>query len=137
VILTIKRLRATPESTQGELLIDGVHECWTLEPRMDRTEGKPYAVFDGFYTYVVGPSQHFGRNVIKVENVVGFTDIELHPGNFPADTHGCCLVGRTEGENFVGQSDLEFDDLMGRVAPTGRIEYVDIAPSPPESAPAS
>lgn len=111
-------------------MIDGVHECWTLEPRLDQSQGKPYAIPDGFYFYMVDHSQHFDRNVIRVENVPGFDAIEVHPGNFPSDTHGCTLVGKTQGENFVGQSDLEFNELIGKVAPTGRIEYVDIAASP-------
>ena len=70
-------------------------------------------------------SPRFGRNVIAVESIPGFDDIEVHPGNFPRDTHGCCLVGCTEGADFVGQSDEEFDALMGKITPVGQIEYVD------------
>lgn len=129
MLLTVKRLRVTPESTQGELLINSSHEAWTLEPRMDQSQGKPYAIPPGMYDYVVGPSFRFGRNVICVLGVPGFEDIELHPGNFPRDTHGCCLVGKTQSENFVGESDAEFDELMGRVTPTGQILYTPLVMS--------
>lgn len=128
MLLTVKRIRATPESTQGEMLIDGAFECYTLEPRMDRSQGKPYAVPAGTYPYAVAPSLHFGRNVIRIAGIPGFDNIEVHPGNFPADTHGCCLVGATEAENFVGRSDAEFNDLLTKIVPVGRIQYVDPDP---------
>ena len=123
--ITVKRLIYTQQSTQGEMLLDGAHECWTLEPRRDPTKGKPYCIPGGTYHYQVLPSVHFNRNVIVVGNVPGFTAIEVHPGNFPKDTHGCCLVGETKGPDFVGMSDAAFDDLMGKVPSEGIIEYVD------------
>jgi hypothetical protein len=123
VLLTVKRLTASAESTQGELLINGEHEAWTLEPPTLEPPTKPRAVPAGMYSYVIAPSLRFGRNVIRVEDIPDFEDIEIHPGNFPRDTHGCCLVGKTESENFVGQSDAEFDELMGKVTPTGQIVY--------------
>lgn len=125
MLLTVNRLRATPLSTTGELLVDRRHEAWTLEPPMLPPPTKPRAVPAGTYDYIVAPNQHFGRNVICVEAIPDFEDIELHPGNFPEDTHGCCLVGETVGDNFVGHSDAAFNALLGKVAPVGKIEYVD------------
>jgi len=130
VLLTVNRLHATPLSTTGELLVDGLHQAYTLEPPMLPPPVKPRAVPAGTYDYIVAPSAHFERNVICVEAVPGFEDIELHPGNFPDDTHGCCLVGETIGDNFVGQSQAAFNELLGKVAPVGKIEYVDPLPPP-------
>lgn len=129
MLLTVERTHATAESTQGEMFIDGVFECYTLEPRMDRSQGKPYAVPAGTYTYTVAPSLHFGRNVIRIAGIPGFDNIEVHPGNFPSDTHGCCLVGSTQAANFVGRSDAEFDDLLGKIVPVGLIQYIDPEPA--------
>jgi len=125
VLISIRRKTYTDQSTQGEMLLNGTHECFTLEPRRDQSQGKPYCVPAGIYDYSVYSSPRFGRNVIAVQAVPGFDDIEVHPGNFPRDTHGCCLVGRTEGVDFVGQSDVEFDSLMSKIPPVGSIEYVD------------
>jgi hypothetical protein len=111
------------------MYINGVWEAFTLEPRRDQSQGKPFCVPAGMYGYSIYSSPRFGRNVIAVEAIPGFDDIEVHPGNFPRDTHGCCLVGRTEGSDFVGQSDVEFDALMGKITPIGQIEYIDPPPS--------
>ena len=131
-MLTVQRLTCTPLSTSGELLIDGQHECFTLEPRADRSQGKPYAIPTGLYKYTIAPSQHFGRNVIRLEDVPGFDAIEVHPGNFPRDTHGCTLVGTTHAANFVGHSNDAFNALLGKIPPVGLINYVD-----PPAAPAA
>lgn len=124
-MIEVWRTTYTPLSTQGQLGVDGIHVGYTLEPRKDQSQGKPYCIPVGTYDYKVGPSAHFNRNVILVLNVPGFTNIEVHPGNFPTDTHGCCLVGKTEGKDFVGQSDDEFNDLMGKIPPVGQIQYID------------
>ena len=125
MLISIHRKVYTDQSTQGVMTINGTFECYTLEPRRDQSQGKPYCVPVGMYGYSIYSSPRFGRNVIAVESIPGFDDIEVHPGNFPRDTHGCCLVGCTEGADFVGQSDEEFDALMGKITPVGQIEYVD------------
>jgi hypothetical protein len=107
------------------MFLNGIFEAYTLEPPTLQPPNKPRAVPAGLYDWTLYASPRFGRSVVRVEDIVGFEDIEVHPGNFPRDTHGCCLVGRTEGTDFVGQSDVEFDALMAKLPPTGQIEYVD------------
>jgi hypothetical protein len=51
-----------------------------------------------------------------VQSVPNFTGVEIHPGNFPPDTHACCLVGETEGTDFVGNSRAAFDALMQQLS---------------------
>jgi Steigviridae/Suoliviridae L,D-carboxypeptidase/transpeptidase len=131
VLISIRRKTYTDQSTQGEMYLNGTYECFTLEPRKDQSQGKPYCVPAGLYDYGIHSSPRFGRNVIRIQDISGFDDIEIHPGNFPRDTHGCCLVGRTKESDFVGQSDVEFDSLLAKIPPVGSIEYVD---APVESA---
>lgn len=126
MLITVQRRTYTPESTQGEMLLNGQHECWTLEPQQSQANGKPYCIPAGLYDYEVAFSPRFNRNVIRLNTVPGFTDIEVHPGNFPRDTHGCTLVGQTESADFVGQSDAEFDALLAKIPPTGQIVYNDM-----------
>ena len=130
--ITVQRVTYTNESVQGKMSLDGEFECYTLEPpRKPPGQPKPFCVPAGVYRYRVGPSNHFGRNVVFVDNIPGFDDVEVHPGNFPTDTHGCCLVGKTEGPNFVGHSDEEFDALLEKLPPVGQIEYEDFLESHP------
>jgi hypothetical protein len=125
MLITVQREQDDAQCTPGNMSLDGAPECFTLEPRRDQSQGKPFCIPAGTYDYAVGPSAHFGINVIKVLNVPGFTDIEVHPGNFPSNTHGCTIVGSTESGDFVGHSDAEFAALMAKVPPVGQIQYLD------------
>lgn len=121
--LTVQRTNYDDQCTQGELSIDGVFFCYTLEPRKDQSRGKPYAVPAGTYPITLGDSEHFSMTVPMVGDVPGFTGVEIHPGNFPSDTHGCCLVGETSGTDFVGQSRAAFETLMRRLAGSGDTQH--------------
>jgi hypothetical protein len=124
--ITVQRESYDDVATQGEMLLDGAHFAYTLEPRKDQSHGKPYCVPAGTYQVVLNWSEHFQMIVPSVIGVPDFTGVEIHPGNFPSDTHGCCLVGETESQNFVGQSRVAFDDLVGRLNGTtgNTIQYI-------------
>lgn len=107
------------------MLIDGVHECFTLEPRKDQSQGKPYCIPARTYGWVKKMSPHFGFMTIWLVGVTGFDDVEIHPGNFPKDTHACTLVGSVKGVDFVGHSDEEFEALMAKLPEFGTIVYED------------
>jgi hypothetical protein len=125
--LKVQRQEYDDQSTRGEMLIDSQHFAWTLEPRKDQSQGKPYAIPAGTYQVLTSWSQHFSMVIPVVVNVPGFNGVEIHPGNYPVDTHGCCLVGYTESKDFVGQSRQAFEDLMDRLNGTteNTITYVD------------
>jgi Family of unknown function (DUF5675) len=97
------------------MLMDGIHFAWTLEPRKDQSQGKPYCVDAGTYPVLLQWSQHFQRIVPCVQNVPNFTGVEIHPGNYPSNTHACCLVGETESKDFLGQSEAAFGQLMDKL----------------------
>lgn len=127
---------ATPNSTGGMLSLDGIFQCYTLEPRMDRSQGKPYAIPAGTYLVRLLESPHFTALMANSERmqhafghlfpdgkvitphlvgVPGFDFVELHPGNKPEDTDGCTLVGETRGADYLGASDMAFRMLMNRL----------------------
>lgn len=113
--ITVLRDTFTDMSTTGELSLDGVFLCYTLEPRSDRSEGKPYCIPPGTYPATLVYSEKNGFVTPRLTGVPGFTDIEIHPGNFPADTEGCTLVGESRGTDMVGSSRAAFADLMSRL----------------------
>jgi hypothetical protein len=115
VILTVQRDTFTANSTTGELSIDGAFVCYTLEPRSDRSEGKPYCIPAGTYPATLVYSDKNGFITPRLTDVPGFTDIEIHPGNFPSDTEGCTLVGESRGIDVVSSSRAAFADLMARL----------------------
>jgi hypothetical protein len=114
-MLTIIRDQLTQQSTGGQLFIDGVFQCFTLEPVTRNDQVKPRAIPEGTYDLDISFSPKHGRDVPHVENVPGFTEIELHIGNFPKDTEGCCLLGQTRSADFVGQSHGAFDALFAKL----------------------
>ena len=113
--LTIQRDTFTENSTTGELSVDGVFFCFTLEPRSDRSEGKPYCIPSGTYAVLLQPSARFQMITPHLQDVPGFTEIEIHPGNFPSDTEGCTLVGSARGVDMVGTSRATFSVLMDKL----------------------
>jgi Family of unknown function (DUF5675) len=115
MIITVQRENFDDQSTQGEMLLDGVHFAYTLEPRKDQSRGKPYCVPAGTYQVLLNWSDHFSMIVPAVMGVPDFTGVEIHPGNFPGDTHGCCLIGTVNSKDFVGQSRVAFEMLMSRM----------------------
>lgn len=118
--LTVLRKWPEPDRLLGELLIDGQHQAWTLEPPI-RTD-KPCAIPDGTYSLINAFSPKHGHDVPHVENVPGFEEIEIHPGNVPEDTIGCLLVGTAfemgpDNLRMVVNSRTAFSALMQILVP--------------------
>lgn len=117
--ITVARLESTALSTPGKLSLDGVFQCVTLEPpqRKSSDQPKPYCIPAGTYKVALLWSAHFNCLTPHVLDVPGFTEIEIHWGNYPKDTEGCCLVGRTAQTDFIGVSREAFIDLMQKLVP--------------------
>jgi hypothetical protein len=111
--LEVNRKWFTAQSVCGELSIDGAFFCYTLEPPI-RVE-KPHSIPAGTYNIAIQSSQRFQTNTPHVLNVPDFDGIEIHPGNYPHDTHGCCLVGETHTADFIGNSRPLFAQLMQKL----------------------
>ncbi len=87
--LNLTRNKPTPLSTSGELSVEGVFECYTLE----RPEVQ----------------------IPLLDSVYDRTDIRIHAGNWPRDTDGCILVGRTLGTDMILSSRLALDPLVQKI----------------------
>lgn len=120
--LTVTRNTFTELSTIGDLAVNGEHYGFTLEP--PRRADKPCCIPLGTYDVKVRWSAKHGRLLPGIENVPGFEDIEIHPGNFPKDTLACLLVGKTKGPlpDFIGGSALAFDPLYWQICDAAAAE---------------
>lgn len=107
--LHVTRTTFTQFSTCGTLTVEG-KTFYTLEP--PKRDYKPCCIPLGTYDVSIRWSEKHKRLVPHVENVPGFTEIEIHVGNFPKDTEGCLLVGRSSGTDQVSGSRLAFDALF-------------------------
>lgn len=136
--LQLKRKEVNPERTHGQLFIDGVYFCDTLEDTdrglraVDELDHILYrkvygktAIPYGRYPVVVSYSPRFNKQLPLLLNVPGFIGIRIHPGNTEADTHGCLLVGRRVNDKVL-YSRGTFDKLFSRLTKAMKGEAITI-----------
>lgn len=128
--VTIKRKEFTETSTTGEMFVDGVFLCYTLEDKdrglkqtdpiefiaITKVHSKtaiPYGTYDGKFSM----SNRFERVLPEIINVPGFAGIRIHSGNTSVNTEGCILLGRTKSKDFIGESRLAMSSFFLKVAP--------------------
>ncbi len=88
---------------------------YTLEPPWKENRKNESCIPAGEYTLKNRTSAKFRRHFI-VEDVPDRDYVLIHKGNFPKDTHGCPLVGKTQSENYVGSSAKALDELLDKFA---------------------
>ncbi len=116
--LELHRDKMTEKTTIGKLFVNGVEYCNTLEDTDRHLEDggkKIYAntcIPRGVYQVVIDFSTKYSRMMPHILNVPQFEGIRIHAGNYAEDTEGCILVGRTRGEDFIGDSRIVFADFM-------------------------
>lgn len=122
--LTLERRWFTPDSAQGELYLDGVFECFTLEDTerpesAEKVDGQT-AIPLGRYRVVIDFSRRFQRPMPHLLDVPGFEGIRIHPGNTVADTSGCILVGRLRAPGAVLNPRPAFGALFDKLREADR-----------------
>lgn len=123
--LTVLRHTFTDKSTIGDLLINGLKFCFTLEPVMRETTDKPAtewkidgktAIPIGVYKVIIDFSNRFQKELPHVLNVPFFEGIRIHNGSFPEDTKGCLLVGYKKlKEDMIVESRIALKDLLVKI----------------------
>lgn len=113
--ITLRRTRLTPKATLGELAVDGIPECVTLEDVVRAPGVKVWgatAIDAGRYEVTIDFSQRFNRPMPHVMNVPNFTGIRIHKGNTSANTEGCILLGReVSGDDLITHSTEAWDSF--------------------------
>jgi len=123
--IEVKRLHRTENSTIGELLIDGVWECYTLEDKERDVKIKSEtAIPKGTYKVIINRSNRFKRLLPLLLNVPNFEGVRIHSGNTNHNTEGCILVGRTRSKDFIGQSRKAFDSLFAKMQKAKEITLI-------------
>jgi hypothetical protein len=113
VELTLVREPTCDGFTRGELLIDGVHECYTLEDQVrDVKIPGETAIPAGRYRVVLTHSPRFKKVLPELLKVPGYTGIRIHAGNDASHTEGCILVGQRQGKSAVFESRDAMIELM-------------------------
>lgn len=85
--------------TEGELFINSVPFCNTLEPAQGKKVkyGKGCCIAPGTYSIDFHYSPKFGKYMLTLCGVCGRSGILIHSGNTSKDTSGCILVGKRGG----------------------------------------
>src|SRR5262245_17169244 len=119
--LRLERKWFTPTATIGELSVDGVFNCFTLEDvardgdifivKVSGATAIPQGRYDVRSSFSPRCETEL-RDIVYEPNFVG---IRIHPGNTAADTDGCILVGRSRGVDRVVESRLAFVPLLGTI----------------------
>jgi len=116
--ITVKRHIFTEISTIGDLCIDGVFFCYTLEDKVRKdnikVEGKT-AIPSGTYKVIIDHSNRFNRDMPHILDVPGFLGVRLHAGNTSENTEGCLLVGSSRSKDFIGNSRTTFAKLFEKM----------------------
>ncbi len=133
--ILVRRITRTEKSTIGELYIDGVFFCYTLEDKdrelkqtdslqsiIQRKVKGATAIPTGSYQVMLTYSNRFKKIMPQLMNVPGFEGVRIHSGNTAADTEGCLLVGMAKGNQMITKSRLAYAGLLDRLKCGGKIK---------------
>jgi hypothetical protein len=113
--MILTRRDYTDRSTIGDLYLDSVFQCYTLELSTRKQEGVKNCIPSGKYEILMQYSARFEMDTPHLQNVPGRTFIEIHPGNKPEDTEGCILLGQTKEADWVGSSRVAYQELVPKI----------------------
>lgn len=125
--MQVFRVRLHETRTVGQLYIDGVLFCFTLEDKVREVEGQPVekwkvkdetAIPAGTYTVTLENSPKFGIDTITVQQVPGYSGIRIHAGNTEQNTEGCIILGyklNDDGTIRVGTTRPAVADLKLKI----------------------
>jgi hypothetical protein len=114
-IVTVRTIYG-PESTRGNLIVDGVNLGYTIEDVVRpagaaKVHGRT-AIPAGIYQVGMHSSPRFGKRLPHLLDVPGFQYILSHGGNRAIDTEGCIIVAaKYKAADWIFES---ISDLIAR-----------------------
>ncbi len=127
--ILLKRTFTNQDRTLGQLSVDGVNECFTVEDtvRKDgvKIAGKT-AIPAGRYEVIFNFSNRFKTQMPLLLRVPNFEGVRIHSGNTELDTEGCIIVGKElAGKNAgVLKSRLAYGALSIKIRMACKTEKV-------------
>lgn len=115
-LLTVRN-PSTDISTIGDMFIDSIWECFTLEDPVregSKISGNT-AIPEGRYEVVIDESVRFKRLMPHILNVPGFTGIRIHILNTAEETEGCIGIGQRRVINKILDSKKAFDRFFPKL----------------------
>lgn len=126
----------TARATEGELLLDGAHECWTLEDRArGLSSSMPLADLErlkvpgttaiptGRYRLELYNSPKHGPDTLQLVAVPRFSNAQIHEANRAEELLGCIAVGQDRtatDDDWIGGSRAALAALRTKVVPRMR-----------------
>ena len=127
------------EYTIGEWIVDGVKICNVLENpdrglRQDmslteikkRKVPKNTAIPTGHYIIKMTYSPRFKCMMPQILDVIGFSGIRVHSGNWVYQTDGCPLLGDNTKKGFVGNSKKRCEEFTKALIAAGGTCELDV-----------
>lgn len=116
-------------STEGEMYINGNFFCYTIELPKVSAYGSNVCIPTGAYPIQKYLSPHWGFDVPLLQNVLGRSEIEIHPSNYSIDpkTHhcyllGCIALGNSEDTDVAYNSKDTFNKFMAAIDWTKKVQ---------------
>lgn len=125
--LKLVRETFTDKSTIGKLYMNGKFFCYTLEDvvRAEKIKHET-AIPYGVYEVIVNWSNRFKQQMPLLLRVPNFEGVRIHWGNYSKDTDGCILLGKTKGDDFIGQSKTTYANFMNIMNEVSKSEKISI-----------
>jgi hypothetical protein len=125
VLISVVRKPSKNGATIGDVYVDGVRDCYSLEDEIREIPGRPVsewkvpgktAIPSGKRRLVLTKSQRFGKVLPEILLVEGFSGVRIHAGNTQADTDGCILVGEEVHGDTITRSKEALLELMAAIS---------------------
>lgn len=127
MILKLQRVREINNATIGELFVNDVFLCFTLEDKVRIEKIKhETAIPAGKYFIQNTYSPTFKKVLPLLLKVPNFSGIRIHPGNSIEDSSGCILVGTKVVNDKLIHSNAAFTKLFGLLQKAAKTESLEI-----------
>jgi len=126
----VRRPEVPGLETFGELLIEGLHFCYTLERPWLNDEPDVSCIPIGTYEVRMEWSPSWERMMPHLQNVPGRSGILIHPLNWVRQTEGCIGVGDSISGDMLQKSDDADDRFLAWFASVGNEANVTISYQP-------
>ena len=112
--LFVNRTISDDKSVEGDFLIVDKYFCESLELPWGNGANQHgiNCILPGRYSVTIDFSPHHQRLWPHILNVPNRDEIRIDVANFPTQIKGCVAVGFTKGVDFIGQSQIAWNQLF-------------------------